>query len=497
MKIHIVQKGDTLWKIAKKYGADFEELKKMNSQLSNPDLIMPGMKIKVPTGGVPVKKETQVNFGSKKEMPIQKEAPKVQHPFAKEKPKSVIDVEDIKPAEKPAKKPAEKPAEKAKEKAIKPYVPPVPEMKQPKYPEMDINNYYNMNISMMPNQPQVPPKPTNVFPNMMKPIEEVKGKEKPKKEAPSKVSPAKKEAPSKVSPAKKEEAPKEMENKPNMPNMNMGQMPNIPNNVAGAEENKMPQMVAPAYQQPPYMMPVSPVMPGTGLCYPCAPFPHYPAAMPYGHGMPNMPFPSQVSPAEYDDDDDMDYDNAPHMMQPNMPQMVAPAYSPAPAYPFMPYHPGCFYPVSPVMPGTGLHQPQVMGTYNNMPPGVMGAYENNMPQGVMGAYENNMPQGVMGAYENNMPQGVMGAYENNMPHGVMGAYENNMPHAVSPEMDDDDCGCGGPPQGTMPYYRGYPMMPSYGQPYYGQPYYGGPQGFDQQQGQMFARPNTDDDGEED
>ncbi len=48
MKIHIVQKGDTLWKIAKKYGVSFDELKKMNAQLSNPDMIMPGMKIKIP-----------------------------------------------------------------------------------------------------------------------------------------------------------------------------------------------------------------------------------------------------------------------------------------------------------------------------------------------------------------------------------------------------------------------------------------------------------------
>ncbi|MEH7462934.1 SafA/ExsA family spore coat assembly protein, partial [Bacillus thuringiensis] len=56
MKIHIVQKGDTLWKIAKKYGVDFDVLKQANTQLSNPDLIMPGMKIKVPSNGVPIKK---------------------------------------------------------------------------------------------------------------------------------------------------------------------------------------------------------------------------------------------------------------------------------------------------------------------------------------------------------------------------------------------------------------------------------------------------------
>ena len=64
VKIHIVQKGDTLWKIAKKYGVNFEELKKMNSQLSNPDMIMPGMKIKVPTARSKYK-ERSSNRGTK------------------------------------------------------------------------------------------------------------------------------------------------------------------------------------------------------------------------------------------------------------------------------------------------------------------------------------------------------------------------------------------------------------------------------------------------
>lgn len=48
MQTHTVQKGDTLWKIAKMYGVDFEELKAANPQLANPDLIMPGMKIIIP-----------------------------------------------------------------------------------------------------------------------------------------------------------------------------------------------------------------------------------------------------------------------------------------------------------------------------------------------------------------------------------------------------------------------------------------------------------------
>ncbi len=57
LRIHVVQKGETLWEIAKKYGVDFEELKQVNSHLSNPDMIMPGMKIKIPGNSVQVKQE--------------------------------------------------------------------------------------------------------------------------------------------------------------------------------------------------------------------------------------------------------------------------------------------------------------------------------------------------------------------------------------------------------------------------------------------------------
>ncbi|WP_117170422.1 SafA/ExsA family spore coat assembly protein [Paraliobacillus sediminis] len=49
MKIHIVQKGDTLWNLAQKYGVNFEEVKQLNAQLADPNQIMPGMKIKIPT----------------------------------------------------------------------------------------------------------------------------------------------------------------------------------------------------------------------------------------------------------------------------------------------------------------------------------------------------------------------------------------------------------------------------------------------------------------
>lgn len=48
MQIHIVKKGDTLWKISRSYGVSFEELKKLNAHLANPEYIVPGMKIFIP-----------------------------------------------------------------------------------------------------------------------------------------------------------------------------------------------------------------------------------------------------------------------------------------------------------------------------------------------------------------------------------------------------------------------------------------------------------------
>ncbi|BBW95440.1 SafA/ExsA family spore coat assembly protein [Geobacillus subterraneus] len=86
MKIHIVQKGDTLWKIAQKYGVDFEQLKKINGHLSDPNLIMPGMKIKVPTAGVPVKKGAKTTASPKK---IEVK----EHPYTEAKPFVSIDLE--------------------------------------------------------------------------------------------------------------------------------------------------------------------------------------------------------------------------------------------------------------------------------------------------------------------------------------------------------------------------------------------------------------------
>ena len=179
VKIHIVQKGDTLWKIAKKYGVNFEELKQLNTQLSNPDMIMPGMKIKVPTSGGNIKKETQtgtggakINLGSKKEAPI-KEQPIKEMPTVPKKEAPIIKEQPIKEIPKPAPIIKEKPVEKPKEVPKKPYIPKMP---QPIIPEIDINNYFMMNMANMNVQkpanvpPPLPPKPVNILPTIPPPI---------------------------------------------------------------------------------------------------------------------------------------------------------------------------------------------------------------------------------------------------------------------------------------------------------------------------------------
>lgn len=48
LRIHIVQKGEILAHIAEKYNVHFDDLQRANPQLSSPDMLLPGMKIKIP-----------------------------------------------------------------------------------------------------------------------------------------------------------------------------------------------------------------------------------------------------------------------------------------------------------------------------------------------------------------------------------------------------------------------------------------------------------------
>jgi len=120
VKIHVVQKGDTLWNLSKKYNVDFEELKAANSQLANPDMVMPGMKIKIPI--------------KKKHVPKQGMAPtpdeKIMTPF-KHKPQKAQPV---------IKEDDHKPKKKVQKKIPYPKLPPV-SIQMPKLPNIHANQY--------------------------------------------------------------------------------------------------------------------------------------------------------------------------------------------------------------------------------------------------------------------------------------------------------------------------------------------------------------------
>ncbi|MGG4157009.1 SafA/ExsA family spore coat assembly protein, partial [Peribacillus muralis] len=227
MKIHIVQKGDTLWKLAKKYGVSFEELKKVNAQLSNPDMMMPGMKIKIPGTTGAVLKETikpNIHMGVKEsqiqpypaqptpmkeqqmmQKPPVKEQPKYQQPI-KEQPKYQAPIKEHPKYQQPIK---EQPKYQAPIKEQPKYQQPIKE--QPKYqapikeqpivqpkpivkekqiivpkeapvptpviPEIDINNYYMVNMTNM--SVQKPPAPPPIPKKKEEPVATKKKKKKP------------------------------------------------------------------------------------------------------------------------------------------------------------------------------------------------------------------------------------------------------------------------------------------------------------------------------
>lgn len=62
MKIHIVKQGDTLYALSQKYGVPLQKIIEANPQLSNPDVLVIGEKIKIPAAPVPVPDNSDVFY---------------------------------------------------------------------------------------------------------------------------------------------------------------------------------------------------------------------------------------------------------------------------------------------------------------------------------------------------------------------------------------------------------------------------------------------------
>ncbi|MBM7648968.1 morphogenetic protein associated with SpoVID [Bacillus ectoiniformans] len=403
MKIHIVQKGDTLWTIAKKYGVNFEDLKKMNAQLSNPDLIMPGMKITVPTKAGGAKKETVKNAIPVKEQKKEMPAAKDEHPFTNQKPSVFPVIEEESPSME-APPPAQAPAFT---------MPPVPQM----IPEFEMNQYFQFNMDQvqktvqpsppkekekvkpiakekpMPKkeQPKMPEKPANLFPGLTE-------KEKVKEEPVKMESPA---APPPPPPQPKAPAPKAQ---PVMPKIMY-----VPIQQGGCTQEMNPYM----YMSPMHHHPCG--------CGPKMPMPHHPCGC--GSPMPHQPW----------------------QMPMGMPQQMMPQQMPM----GMP-HQMMQQPMPMGMPQQMMQQQMPMGMPHQMMqqqmPGVAGAQmmespEYNMPmmdgQDMMS--DDQMVQGAM-MPQAGMPQGMM------MPQGFP---QQDQCVPVTPIMPGAGFGFGGMPGQMM------------------------------------------------
>ena len=141
LHVHVVQKGDTLWKISRQYGVSFDEVKRLNAHLANPDYIVPGMKIFVPE--------------KSKKMHEMKE-----HPYSNERPvKKSKEEYTAQPAPKPMPQPAPKPISKP---SMKPMPQPMPQPLPQPIPQPMPQPMPNQMPNLMPQpMPKMMPQPIN------------------------------------------------------------------------------------------------------------------------------------------------------------------------------------------------------------------------------------------------------------------------------------------------------------------------------------------------
>lgn len=62
MKIHIVKQGDSLYALSQKYGVPLQKIIEANPQISNPNVLGIGDKVKIPTAPVSVPENSEVYY---------------------------------------------------------------------------------------------------------------------------------------------------------------------------------------------------------------------------------------------------------------------------------------------------------------------------------------------------------------------------------------------------------------------------------------------------
>lgn len=159
--VHIVQRGDTLWKISRQYGVSFDALKRVNGHLANPDYIVPGMSITIPEerGGKaqrPAPKATEPSV-----RPTEKVVPEEPKSPQREPEKGPIPLPSFPSEQQPPKITTKKPTENAGVKEPIQQKEPVQRPKPPvEVPEQPPHPY-----QFQPNQiPYIPVQPIQFIP---------------------------------------------------------------------------------------------------------------------------------------------------------------------------------------------------------------------------------------------------------------------------------------------------------------------------------------------
>ncbi|TCS96477.1 LysM peptidoglycan-binding domain-containing protein [Hazenella coriacea] len=75
MKIHIVREGDTMWDLVQKYNTPLERILEANPQIDHAEPLKSGVKVRIPTGRIPVLNQRKEEMEPIKKVKAEKEKP--------------------------------------------------------------------------------------------------------------------------------------------------------------------------------------------------------------------------------------------------------------------------------------------------------------------------------------------------------------------------------------------------------------------------------------